>query len=33
MKTISINDFCDILAKKLIDNNMNTGVTAATRSN
>jgi hypothetical protein len=33
MKTISVNDFCDILAKRLIDNNLNNGVTAATRSN
>ena len=33
MKTISVNDFCDILSKKLIDNNMNNGVTTATRSN
>ncbi len=33
MKAISVNDFCDILAKRLIDNNLNNGVTATTRSN
>jgi hypothetical protein len=33
MKTINVNDFCDILAKRLIDNNVNNGVTAVTRSN
>jgi hypothetical protein len=32
MKAVSINDSCDVLAKRLIDNNLNNGVTTTTRS-